>query len=89
LAVSSKSPKAGQVAISVPQMERRRAGLTKFPEAWVYVSEFNRDVAEASYYYEPHARRLGVFSLAFVLHIARALAEQIGGGTAKSVDRCE
>jgi hypothetical protein len=89
LAVSSKPPRAGQSAIRVPETERRRAGLTKYDQAWVYVSEFNRDVAEDSYYFEPSARRLGVFSPAFVLIVAKALAEQIQANRSRAVDRSD
>ncbi|HZK98786.1 MAG TPA: hypothetical protein VFC47_02710 [Caulobacteraceae bacterium] len=87
LAVSSKAPREGQVAPRVSETERHRVGLNRYPEAWVYISEFNRDVAEESFYFEPHARRLGVFSPAFVLRVARELASKISLGTARSVDR--
>src|SRR5438067_2355708 len=77
LAVSSKPPRQGQIAIRAPETERRRGGLARYPDAWVYVSEFNRDVAENSYYFEPNAVRLGAFSAVFLRVLAQALAERI------------
>ena len=56
LAISSKPPRADQVAIPIPDIERRRAGLRRYLEAWIYVSELNRDIAEDSYYYQPNPR---------------------------------
>ncbi len=87
LAISSKPPRDGQVAVAVPDIERRRAGLTRSPAAWVYVSEFNRDIVEESFYFEPNARRLGMFSPAFVLLISRSLAARIEAGDARAVER--
>ena len=48
LAISSKPPRPTQVAIEIPDTERRRAGLSRYPRAWITVSEFNYDVAERS-----------------------------------------
>ena len=87
LAVSSKPPREGQVALRAPETERRRAGLTRYPEAWVYISEFNRDLAEESFYFEPNARRLGVFSPAFVLQLSRQLGALIGLGAVRAIER--
>jgi hypothetical protein len=61
--------------------------VIRYPDAWVYVSEFNRDVAEESFYFEPNARRLGAFSSAFVLQVSRALAARVQEGAARAVER--
>lgn len=44
-------------------MERRRTGLDDLP-LWVMIDEYNHDVLEASYYFDP-AARIGSFSTAF------------------------
>jgi hypothetical protein len=87
LVISSKPPRENQVALPIPDTERRRAGLNRYPAAWVYISEFNRDVAEESFYFEPNANRLGVFSPAFVLEVSRALAARIEAGGARAIER--
>jgi hypothetical protein len=73
LAISSQPPRSGQRAIEVPDTERRRSGLTRYPRAWIIVSEFNHDVAERSWYYDPRQPQLGVFSTRFVKEIAQEL----------------
>ncbi len=55
LPVSSQPPTDDQRAIEVPETERRRAGLSKYPRAWVVTSEFSYDVAERSFYLNPNA----------------------------------
>ena len=77
LAISSQPPQADQHAIEVPQTELRRSGLDPSRRAWVYVSEYNTDVLEASFYLDPGAEPIGRLSRAFVGQIAAALAETI------------
>lgn len=72
LAISSKPPSARQKAIEIPDTERQRAGLSKYPRAWITVSEYNYDVEELSFYYEP-GEPLGAFSTPFLRQIARAV----------------
>lgn len=72
LAISSQPPKPDQTAIEIPEMERRRAGLSGSAKAWVYVSEWNYDIAERSFYFEPGQLRLGSFTPRFLAVIARA-----------------
>jgi len=40
LAITSQPPRADQRALEVPATERRRAGLTRYPRAWIVVSEY-------------------------------------------------
>ncbi|HEY3889816.1 MAG TPA: hypothetical protein VGL73_14650 [Caulobacteraceae bacterium] len=49
LPITSQSPAVGTVAIEVPELELRRAGLGD-RRAWVVTSEFNTDVLERSWY---------------------------------------
>lgn len=86
LAISSRPPSSGQVAIEVPEIERKRAGLSDFHEAWVTIGEYNYDVAERSYFLEAGDPVLGRFGRAFVRKIAAATAASIGAGRGR-IDR--
>lgn len=86
LAISSKPPLDHQAAVEVPETEKRRAGLQRYPRAWVYVSEYNHDVAERSWYLDPSQEPLGVFGAAFLKEIATAFRARLPR-SARRVDR--
>ncbi|MGK9165407.1 hypothetical protein KXR53_03870 [Inquilinus limosus] len=69
--------------MAIPEIERRRAGLTDWKSGWVYVSEFNYDIAEISFYYEPGTEPIGAFSQRFlklvVSEFRAALTERRSG----------
>jgi len=88
LAISSKPPGPDQIAVEVPEIECRRAGLSEFARAWVTISEYNYDVAERSFYLEPEVPPLGRFSRSFMMRIASAAAPLMRSGRAR-VDRME
>jgi hypothetical protein len=71
LPITSQSPAIGTVAIEVPELELRRAGLSG-RRAWVVTSEYNADVLERSWYYAPRSRR-GAFSGPFVKRLMEAV----------------
>jgi hypothetical protein len=72
LAISGTPPRADQTALEIPQLECRRAGIRDWKDAWITVSEFNHDIAEASFYYDPNAEMLGSFSKGFLAKVAAA-----------------
>lgn len=78
-AISSKPPVADQVALEVPETERRRAGLGRYPRAWVYVDELNQDRPAVSWYLEPQ-QPLGAFSRPFLIKIAQAVRSRMRAG---------
>jgi hypothetical protein len=81
LPITSQSPAPRTAAIEVPELERRRAGLSD-RRAWVITGEYNTDVLERSWYYEPGSRR-GAFSGPFVkrlLQAVRPALEKRGAG---------
>jgi hypothetical protein len=86
LAITSQPPRRTQAAIEIPDTERRRGGLTRYPRAWVIVSEYNYDVAEQSWYYEPNTPALGRFSAPFVREVAQALRAGLSRSLAR-IDR--
>ncbi|MER8807639.1 hypothetical protein [Mesorhizobium australicum] len=49
LAITSTQPGRDRVAVGVPEIERRRAGLDPTP-LWVIVDEYNHDILEWSAY---------------------------------------
>jgi hypothetical protein len=86
LAISSQPPNKDQAALEIPDTERRRAGLSRYPRAWIIVSEYNYDVAEQSWYYEPNTPPLGTFSGPFLKEVAKALRASLRKAAAR-VDR--
>jgi len=73
LAISGTPPQAEQTTIAISALERCRAGLKDWKEAWITVSEYNYDVAEGSFYYEPNGEILGQFSPSFLGTVASAI----------------
>lgn len=70
LAVSATPPKADQVAVELPQIECRRAGLKEWKGGWVIVSEYNYDIAERSYSLDVNQDPIGRFSKQFMQRLA-------------------
>ena len=83
LAISSQPPRDDQAALEIPDTERRRAGLGRYPKAWIVVSEFNYDIAERSFYYEPNTPPLGAFSAPFLKEVANALRSNLSKAAAR------
>jgi hypothetical protein len=87
LAITTQPPQRGRVALDIPDIERRRAGLGDLKQCWIVVDEYNYDVAERSWYIEPGNDILGRFSKAFVMKIATAFARARQSG--RRVDRLD
>jgi hypothetical protein len=78
-AISSKPPRGDQAAIKVPDIERRRAGIDRYPDAWVYVDEVNQDRPADSWYLQPQTP-LGAFSRSFLSKVSVAITGNIRAG---------
>jgi hypothetical protein len=63
-----------------------QGAVIRYPRAWITVSEYNYDIAERSFYYEPDGKRLGAFSAPCLRQIAAAFRETLVQSRAK-VDR--
>lgn len=87
LAITTQPPQHGRVALDIPDIERRRAGLSDLKRYWIVVDEYNYDVVERSWYIEPGSHVLGRFSKAFVMKIATAFATARQSG--RRVDRLD
>ncbi|RWF05823.1 MAG: hypothetical protein EOS81_02915 [Mesorhizobium sp.] len=86
LAVSATPPKADQVAIELPQIECRRAGLKEWKGGWVVVSEYNYDIVERSYSLDVNQDPIGRFSKQFMQRLADEALPLFRQGSAR-IDR--
>ncbi|ANM12916.1 MULTISPECIES: hypothetical protein [unclassified Rhizobium] len=75
LAITTQPPQAGRIALEIPDIERRRAGLGDLKQSWIVIDEYNYDIVEQSWYIEPHQEALGRFSKSFVMKIAALFAK--------------
>ena len=81
--ISSKPPRADQIALEIPETERRRAGLEKYSEAWIYLDELNADLLNESWYLEPQ-KPMGSFARSFLAKVAAGIRANVGKGRAVS-----
>ena len=65
LPVTTRLPDPGRVAVAVPAMEKRRAGLDQALQQWILLDEYNLDPTASSYYLQG-GPPLGQFSDAFM-----------------------
>lgn len=54
LAITTQPPQAERIALEIPDIERRRAGIGGLKQSWVVVDEYNHDIVEHSWCIEPH-----------------------------------
>ena len=73
LAITGTRPMPGQEAIEIPALEIRRAGLDIMKRVRVMVGEYNYDIAERSYYFEPAQKPWGHFGRRFLEEVRQAL----------------
>lgn len=76
LAITTQSPEV--VALEIPDIEHRRAGLGDLKQSWIVVDEYNYDIVERSWYIEPHQAVLGRFSKSFMMKVAAMFAKARG-----------
>lgn len=88
LAISGTPPKSDQIALEIPDLELRRAGLSSSKRGWITVSEFNYDIAERSWHFDPAQTpqgRFGAHSLRkSVAPCARSLPRKPDGSIARA-----
>ncbi|ACL59975.1 hypothetical protein [Methylobacterium nodulans] len=86
LPISGTPPKSDQIAIEIPLLELKRAGLTEAKRGWITVSEYNYDILERSWDFPINRPPLGRFSRPFLKQIQSAVLPTIRGKTGR-VDR--
>ena len=79
----------GQLALEVPDTEKRRAGLNPQRPAFVVVSEYNYDVLPHSWHYAPRSETYGKFSSKFTEDIATAIRVVSTDAGLSKVDRTD
>lgn len=77
LAITSKRPFANQVAIEIPELEMKRAGLDWDSPSWIIINEWNKDDVEESYYLDRSEAKLGALSPSFLKKVQRAFREVV------------
>jgi hypothetical protein len=86
LVISSQPPLAASDALVIPDLDRRRAGLGEWKDAWITVNETNYDILEMSRYLDLNQTHLGSFSPSYLRTVATAFRDALIGG-ARRVDR--
>ncbi len=66
LAITSQQLSRARSAVEIPDIEKRRAGLSGDIRLWIILDEYNVDVIGSSFYFEPKPP-VGAFSRAFFL----------------------
>lgn len=74
-AITTSVPGADRIAIEVPAIERRRAGLDADRRQWIIVDEYNEDVVGRSFYLEPNPP-IGRFGKAFFAQVIRRFIQR-------------
>jgi hypothetical protein len=72
LPISGTPPKSDQIALEIPALELKRAGLADAKRGWITVSEYNYDILERSWDFPVNRPPLGRFSRPFFRQIERA-----------------
>ncbi|WP_393925428.1 hypothetical protein [Yoonia sp. R2-816] len=88
LPITSKEPVASRLAMEVPQIERKRAGLSSDIRLWVIMDEYNHDILETSFSLDPNGK-IGTFSSVFIGKVLVAFKEAALRGRVRSVPRTE
>lgn len=86
LPITSKEPQKERVSLEIPPIERRRAGLSSDMRLWVMLDEYNHDLLETSFYFEPNGKR-GEFSSVFTQKTLRAFVDVARKRQSKAVPR--
>ena len=72
--ITGKEPRKDRLAIEVPQIERKHAGLASDMRLWVTADEYNHEFLETSFHIDPNGYQ-GVFSAAFADKAPNLLVE--------------
>jgi hypothetical protein len=78
LVITTQPQQTRRIALEIPEIERKRAGLSDLKHCWIMVDEYNYDIVERSWYMSPIRTLLGRFSKPFMVKTARLFAEARG-----------
>jgi hypothetical protein len=85
LPITGAAPDPARLAVEIPEIERRRAGLDDKP-LWIVFDEYNHDILEQSHVFDPTAR-IGRFSANFHASLLRMFAASARNRRATRVPR--
>jgi len=88
LAITTQPPGTIRHALPVPEIERRRSGLSGDGPSWIILDEHNVDIVEQSYYLDSEAR-LGAFSPRFRKMVQKAFAKALRDRKSNTVRRMD
>ncbi|PKQ10899.1 MAG: hypothetical protein CVT70_17200 [Alphaproteobacteria bacterium HGW-Alphaproteobacteria-1] len=88
LPITSKMPGIDRLALEVPEIECKRAGLDADKRLWIILDEYNHDILETSFYLDPNGR-LGAFSAMFNKKALRIFTEAARKRQARRVPRTD
>lgn len=74
-AIKTQPPPTGRIALEIPDIERKRAGLSDLKQCRIMADEYNYDIVERSWFIEPDQDILDRFSKPFMVKIAKLFAE--------------
>lgn len=86
VAITTLKPDPGRIVLEVPEIEKRRAGLSRSEPSWVILDEVNVDVLERSYAFEDRTP-LGRFSASFTRKIQQELRKARSMASLRAVQR--
>jgi hypothetical protein len=85
LPLTTKAPGPDRLAIPIPPLERRRASLTQSP-VWLLVDEYNHDMLDGSYYFDPTAY-IGAVSPMFHAEVLQAFKTALKSKSTTQISR--
>ena len=86
--ITSQPSEQNPLAVEVPEIEKKRAGLDIHLSLWVITQEYNFDCPKISYYFE-EGGYIGSFSSQFTKVVQRRLISAIQSRKARSVNRLD
>lgn len=88
LPITTKAPDPARVSILVPQIERKRAGLSLDMNLWIMLDEYNHEFLETTFHIDPGGK-IGSLSPLFADKVFKAFRDVARAGRAKRVPRGE
>lgn len=86
LAITGSHDGNSEAAVEIPPIEKRRAGLDGHKQLWIMIDEYNHDIENQSFYFEPSKKR-GQFSAPFTKLVLTKFMELARTKTVSSVRR--
>lgn len=86
--ITTRPPAPDRLALSVPPLEAKRAGLDAAKPCWIMLDELNFDIFERSYDFEDRTP-LGAFGRSFTAQVKRLVLAAAKSGSAALIKRTD